>query len=174
VNEPPCHTFGFKLAAHGSGDGRGEFVAGHCVAGKAEARELWKCFANRRDAQERGCEIWQISPFVRNVERAGVGNAAVPGLLGEHEIEPRAVSAAIKISRAHNDGAHAALGRFRDAIFDRDAQLSLVRGRSHRRILVDHQRERRAVIVEIAREEQCSAGRFRRANGRIGERQRLP
>src|SRR5262245_4570344 len=127
MDEPPGHAVDLKLAARRRGDRAGEFAAGDRVAGKAETREWWERFAHGGKAWKRGSEIGQIGPFVHQVERPGIGEAAAADLLGEHEVEPRASSAAIKISRAHNDDACTALGCFRHAIFDRHSQLSLPR-----------------------------------------------
>ena len=132
----------FDLVAHGPGDRRSQLAAGDGVSGKAEARELRKGFTPVCNTQQGGGEIGQIGPFVRHVEGPGVGHAATAELLRDHEIEPRSMSAPIKVPRAHNDDTHTALGRLGDAVFDRHAQLSLARRCSRRGILVDHGRQR--------------------------------
>src|SRR5262244_971474 len=109
MDEPPGHAIDLKLAVCCCGDCAGEFAAGDGVTGKAEARERRERFTHGGKAWKRGREIGQIGPFVNQVERPGIGDTAAVDLLGEHEVEPRASSAAIKVSRAQNDDACTAL-----------------------------------------------------------------
>src|SRR5262249_57787484 len=103
MDEPPGHAVDLKLAVCRRGERAGEFAAGDGVTGKGEARERWERFAHGGKAWKRGSEIGQIGPFVNQVERPGIGDTAAADLLGEHEVEPRASSAATQVSRAQND-----------------------------------------------------------------------
>ena len=174
MDEPPAHALDLRAAARRPGDRRGELVAGDGMAGKAERLERAELCREWRQAAPSPRRDRADRPIRAPVERSGIGQAAAADLLGDHEVEPGSAPAAEKISGAQDDGAHAALGGLRHAILDRDAQLPLARRRPHRRRLVDHGRQRLAVIVEIAGKQQRGARGFGRRDGRIGERQSQP
>src|SRR5262249_59345141 len=105
MDEPPGHAVDLKLASRRRGDCAGEFPAGDGVARKAEACERGKRLANGGKAGERGREIGQIGPFVEQVERPGIGEAAAAYLLGEHEGGPRTSATALENSPPQDDHA---------------------------------------------------------------------
>ena len=163
----------FNVAPKRSGDCVRKLAAGDRVAGKAEGRERRQRVANRGKPHHGRGEVRHVGPFMHEIERTRIGDAALRKVLGDHEVEPGAAPGAEKIAGAQDDGAHAALGGFPHALLDDDAQLSLARGRPHRRRLVEHRRHAGAVIVDVAGKQQGRARRFGRLDRDIGERERM-
>ena len=143
------------------------------MAGKAERLERRELRAPLGKPHQRRGVVGQIGPGMHDVERAGIGQALPRHLLADHKVEPGAEPAAVEVSGAQHDRAHAAVGRFLDALLDLDPHRALARGRMHRRALVEHRRHAAAVVPDAAGKQQRRAVAFRRRDRAIGERQRV-
>ncbi len=174
LEHPPAHAPHVVGLVRHRLDRLHQLRAGDRMPGKSEALERRELDALPRQRHQRVGEVRQIGPFVHHIRGARVGEAGAVDILRHHEIEPRAAPRAVIVARAQKDRAHAAVARLAHALLDLDAHLALAHRRVLRRVLVDHRRHAFAEIPHAAGKHQRRAAAFRRGDGGISERQRIP